>query len=118
MRKIKVSPHSPPTPGTAYKRHRWPTLPTWHTSATAVWTILTLGLNLGSGSIQDWIGLSHPGLGLPSGTYHIKGGGIDQNIFYSSGYLQFTLPATNGSLVTISSTSTTVFQLYLPMIIR
>jgi pimeloyl-ACP methyl ester carboxylesterase len=63
---------------------------------------LTLGLNLGSAPIQDWAGLSHPGLGLPPGNYHIHGAGLDTTVLYNSGYLPINLPPTTHSLITIS----------------
>jgi len=79
---------------------------------------LTIGVNLGSAAIVDWAGLSHPGLGLPGGTYHVTGAGVDTYIPYSSGYLQFTVPATAQGVVTISPSSVTIRQLFLPVILR
>jgi pimeloyl-ACP methyl ester carboxylesterase len=63
---------------------------------------LTLGLNLGSGSLTDWATLKHSGLGLPAGTYHITGGGLDKTLNYSSGYLSFTVGATNNTVVNVA----------------
>ena len=79
---------------------------------------LSLGLNLGTSPIQDWAGLSHPGLGLAAGTYHVQGAGLNTNMSYSSGYLTLPLPVTNQAVITIAPTNLTVHNLFLPAILK
>ena len=81
-------------------------------------TTTQLGFNLGSTSITDII--AQPGLGLPAGQYLVSGGGNNQLVNYTSGYLNVnvssvTIPYT----VTISKPSGQILScVYLPIMIK
>jgi pimeloyl-ACP methyl ester carboxylesterase len=62
---------------------------------------LTVSLNLGSTPMMGIV--EQPGMGLPTTTYLVKGGGHNSLHEYSSGYLTTTLLATGQFMLTISA---------------
>ncbi len=78
-----------------------------------------LSINLSTTSLTDII--AQPGLGLPAGVYKVQGGGNNQDISYSSGYLTIDVSsATAPYTVTISLIpgSAPTFYTHLPVVIK
>jgi hypothetical protein len=64
---------------------------------------VNIGLNLGQNPITGPDGFARPGLGLPPGTYRVRGLGPDQQVVYTSGYLTVSVPSGSPVLIAIEA---------------
>jgi hypothetical protein len=83
-------------------------------------TTTQLGFNLGTTPITGII--AQPGLGLPAGQYQVSGGGNNQVVNYTSGYLNVNVASAttpyNVVITKVSGGFLSCSQIYLPLIVK